>query len=1135
MTISQSQIVSRQYPRQHWRRGTYASLLLASCATISLLANTQAFAVPTITYTGAVTPVPPQGVTDWDWSPAQVMIVGNNGAGTLNINDGATASGDTIYIGNNNGASQTAALNVDGQGSAITTTHIYLGTGHSGDDGILTISNGGRVDSNSNDAASIMIGEVTGATGHIVVTGHGSSLNSNNVIILGFLGAGDLKTTDGGQATGYQLYLGNTNTGVGTATIAGNGSAWNGQHGVWVGQFGTGTLNLFDGGSINDNSLQIAYDIGTTGTVNIGGAEGDPAKVSGNLNVNTITFNSNGGGSNGTLNFNTTDGTTIRAAISGEGTINQIAGTTVFTGDNSAFVGPVNITGGTLQLGDGGNTGNLAVDVDTGSNATHKGTLAFNRADEVSFDHIITGAGSVQQMGNGTTTLTRDNRYTGGTLITAGTLSASSDANLGDVAGGLTLDGGTLQVTGTTYNSTMRTVTLGDHGGGLDIADASNSFTVAQEMSGIGSLWKRGDGTLILSENNTFSGGLSVEKGIAQAGIADNAFGSGRLTVNAGATADLNDFNTTVAGLLDGQDGGGSVTLGTGTLTLQQDFDNTFSGAISGIGGLTKNETGTLTLSGSNSYSGVTTLNGGTLKQGAQGGLSSASAYTIGTDATLMLNGFNTAMTSLANSGVTDFGGTGGTALIVAGNYIGGGTLVLNTVLGDDNSKTDILKVSGDTSGTTTVKVNNSGVSGAPTNEGIKIIDVAGQSNGVFNLSGNFTTKDGQQAVTGGAYAYTLHKNGIANPNDGAWYLRSQLKNEPQPSCEDTETCPPVNPPRYNPGTSAYEGYGQTMQALNKLPTLQQRVGNRYWSGTANPVIEQSADALDTPHVPADATIDVRGIWGRIEGAHNRFEANRSTTAMKQDIDTFIMQAGVDGQLYEGEIGKLIGGITGQYGKANSKITSDHGDGKIDTHGWGLGGTLTWYDDNGFYADAQAQAMWYDSDLNSITANQSLTNGNKGFGYGLSLEAGKRIDLDANWSLTPQAQLVWSSVKFDTFEDAWGASVSSRNGDSLNARLGLSADYRTAWRDENGMITRGTVYGIVNLYQEFMSGNKATVADVDFNNENDKTWGGIGAGGTYAWADDKYALYGEGSLNTSLSNFADSYSVKGTVGFRVKW
>ena len=109
-----------------------------------------------------------------------------------------------------------------------------------------------------------------------------------------------------------------------------------------------------------------------------------------------------------------------------------------------------------------------------------------------------------------------------------------------------------------------------------------------------------------------------------------------------------------------------------------------------------------------------------------------------------------------------------------------------------------------------------------------------------------------------------------------------------------------------------------------------------------------------------------------------------------------------------------------------------------------MAGTLTWYGDTGFYTDLQAQAMWYDSDLTSATAGRSLINGNKGFGYGFSAEAGRRIDLDNYWSLTPQAQLTWSSVTFDTFNDAWGASVSGRNGDSLNARLGLSADYRNA-------------------------------------------------------------------------------------------
>jgi outer membrane autotransporter protein len=56
-----------------------------------------------------------------------------------------------------------------------------------------------------------------------------------------------------------------------------------------------------------------------------------------------------------------------------------------------------------------------------------------------------------------------------------------------------------------------------------------------------------------------------------------------------------------------------------------------------------------------------------------------------------------------------------------------------------------------------------------------------------------------------------------------------------------------------------------------------------------------------------------------------------------------------------------------------------------------------------------------------------------------------------------------------------------------------------------------------------------------FANRNDRAWGGIGLGGSYNWNDDKYSIYGEGLINTSLNNFADSYSLKGNVGFRVKF
>ncbi len=99
---------------------------------------------------------------------------------------------------------------------------------------------------------------------------------------------------------------------------------------------------------------------------------------------------------------------------------------------------------------------------------------------------------------------------------------------------------------------------------------------------------------------------------------------------------------------------------------------------------------------------------------------------------------------------------------------------------------------------------------------------------------------------------------------------------------------------------------------------------------------------------------------------------------------------------------------------------------------------------------AQGQVTWYDSDLYSDTLRQRLADGSDGFGYALSLEAGKRIALNENWILTPQAQLTWSTVDFDSFIDPYGARVSLDKGDSLKGRLGLALGYEHSWKNDDG-------------------------------------------------------------------------------------
>ena len=467
-----------------------------------------------------------------------------------------------------------------------------------------------------------------------------------------------------------------------------------------------------------------------------------------------------------------------------------------------------------------------------------------------------------------------------------------------------------------------------------------------------------------------------------------------------------------------------------------------------------------------------------------------------------------------------------GDVVIIGGNYNGnGGQMLFDVALGDDNSKTDMIIVNGDTSGTTNVGVNNVGGTGAQTNEGIRIIEVNGASNGSFSLIGDYTV-GGKQAVVAGAYAYHLYQGGTSTPSDGDWYLRSQLK----PTEPET--------PLYQAGVPSYEAYPQALLGLNGVPTLQQRVGNRFWAGSGNKVVAQGADPVGTPYAaPEEAGVAIggNGVWGRIEGAHNSIEPRFSASATDYDQNVFKLQAGIDGLLTETENGKLIGGVTIHYAHGKTDINSVYGDGEIRTDGYGFGGTLTWYGENGFYLDGQGQVTWYTSDLNSLLANTNLADGNDGFGYTFSLEGGKRIAIDPAWSLTPQAQLVYSNVDFDAFTDVFGSRVSIDHGESLQGRLGLTLDHENSWQNDKGLLDRTHVYAIANLYYEFLEGTKVSVQGVSFASRNDRVWGGLGIGGTYNWDDDKYSIYGEGLVNTSLNNFGDSYSVKGTVGFRMKW
>src|SRR5690625_3571558 len=178
------------------------------------------------------------------------------------------------------------------------------------------------------------------------------------------------------------------------------------------------------------------------------------------------------------------------------------------------------------------------------------------------------------------------------------------------------------------------------------------------------------------------------------------------------------------------------------------------------------------------------------------------------------------------NGGVIDLSASGliGDTLIIDGDYESAqGRIIFNTLLSDDDSPVDRLLITGDSSGEGIVHIADQGGAGAATNKGIQLINIQGQSGANFSLAEDYV-HNGEKAVVVGAYAYKLRKGDKAGLNDEHWYLQSDANSSTEPPVG-----PPVQPskPNYNAGTPMYEVYPQLLLALNTLPTLQQRLGER--------------------------------------------------------------------------------------------------------------------------------------------------------------------------------------------------------------------------------------------------------------------------------------------------------------------
>lgn len=867
-----------------------------------------------------------------------------------------------------------------------------------------------------------------------------------------------------------------------------------------VGNLGgsTGNLTIQNGSALTSttivaNPFVIGSGAGTTGIVTVTGAGSQWTTSGSSIRV--------GSGGNGTLNIQ--NGGTVFApgvilGVSvGAGTLNISGGTLETTNLGRASgggTGQVNFDGATLRAGTNNNffiAGFSAGDLNIAAGGLTVDTQAFT----VRAGSEFSGVGGLTKTGTGTLTLQTANTYAGETVIQTGTLALGTNGSI--AASSRVVANGTFNISGITGTGASiqslagsGSVTLGAKN--LTITNANDTFSGV--ISGTGALTLTG-GTQTLSGVNTYSGGTAISGGTL-AVSSDAALGAaaGAVTFNGGALRALASFATNRT--MNFTSVGGIDVVAGAVLTV--------NGPMTGAGGLTKLGEGALLQNSVTGYLGGTVVAEGTLQAGAAGVF--AGSYMTLADGTLDLNGFDQTIVNLQNSGRLRLGGAPGTMLTMTGGYLGmDGIVELNVALGDDTSATDRLVVNGDTGGNSSLVVTNVGGAGAQTGSaGIKVVDVLGASNGTFSLIGDYVF-EGDQAVVGGAYAYRLYK-GTETTADGDWYLRSEIIDAG---------------PLYAPTVPLYENYANVLQAFNELGTLQQRVGSREWlnGGQAG---EQGAVAPDA-------------IWARMDASQAHFEPGVSTTGASYDVSTWRLQAGMDGVLQQGEAGSLVAGLNAQFGTVSSDIASLYGAGSINALGYGVGGTLTWYGAGGFYLDGQAQATWYSADIVSDDTGTTLVEGNDAFGYGLSLEAGQKIGLDANWSLTPQAQLSYSAVRFNDFTDQYDGTVSLNSGDTLVGRLGLSADYEDEWRDASGATNRTHLYGIANLYYDFLDGTSVDVSGTEFVSQNQGLWGGVGVGGSLSWADEQYSVFGEALVRGSVEDFGGNNAVGAKVGFSGKW
>jgi fibronectin-binding autotransporter adhesin len=552
------------------------------------------------------------------------VLRNGNGGGKLEIiKDGAgtwTLAANNVYSGGT--TVNAGSLVIDGDGTFGATSGALTADGAtaivnlnstSQSVGVVSLFNGARINT------GVLTSTVTGTAFNV----ESGSISS----ILAGVGALEKTTDDTVTLTGANIYRGGTTISAGSLVVTGAGTfgyytgALTVEGATAIANIGTtnqtvGLVSLKDGAQI----------IGTTGTLNGSTFYVESGLISANLvgtgplskgttGTVTVTGNNTYSGSTtvsvGTLHF------TKVAALPGQTIFNKI---TVRTGATLA----INV----------GSTGYFAeadiTNILQNTNFFDKSILSLDTTNAGTFtyapviaDRVALNKVGLSKIGVGTLTLTGANTYGGGTTVSAGTLALSGSGTLGKTNGALKVEGettildlgSTMQTVGAVSllsGAQIKTGTLTSTAAGTAFSVESGS--ISSILAGIGALVKTTDGTVTLTGANTYSGGTTISAGtLTVAGVGTLGSTAGTLTVD-GSTAILamGTTNQTV----------GTVNLRngaqvTGTSTLTASALNVENGLIdvnlAGTAILTKTTAGTVVLSGTNTYSGGTRINLGTL------------------------------------------------------------------------------------------------------------------------------------------------------------------------------------------------------------------------------------------------------------------------------------------------------------------------------------------------------------------------------------------------------------------------------------------------------------------------------------------------------------------------------------------